>query len=220
VIALRALGLLVIAATVLPANASEVPAPVRRALRAASVEILPGRCAGVVAGSAALVVTAAHCLSDGDENLHVRLGGAVRSARLAATDEVADQVVLVLDRPLPVDPLPIARQVPIPGSILFFEGNPDRPRLQSLRLDRIDRCPSLPQLPNALFTSLRGEKGDSGAPLLDVATRVVGLVHGGARCQIATPSDHLVRLVMRVLELQTAEGRNPARSCATRESCG
>ena len=84
--------------------------------------------------------------------------------------------------------------------MLYFEGNPSRPRFQSARLDKIGRCPSLPDLPNALFTSIAGVPGDSGAPLVDVVAEVVGLVHGGARCHIATPADTLVRLVHRVLE--------------------
>ena len=35
---------------------------------------------------------------------------------------------------------------------------------------------------------------------MDVLGRVVGLVHGGVRCHIATPGDTLGRLVDRVLE--------------------
>ena len=42
--------------------------------------------------------------------------------------------------------------------------------------------------------------GDSEAPLVDVLGRVVGLVHGGVRCHIATPGDTLGKLVDRVLE--------------------
>jgi len=54
-------------------------------------------------------------------------------------------------------------------------------------------------LPNALFTTVHGVPGDSGAPLVDTAARIVGLVHGGAQCQIATPADTLARLIDRVL---------------------
>src|SRR5207237_2370176 len=96
--------------------------------------------------------------------------------------------------------LPIWRGRVVPGTVLCFEGNPSRPRFQSARLDKSGRCPSLPDLPNALFTSIAGVPGDSGAPLGAVVAEVVGLVHGGARCHIATPADTLVRLVDRVLE--------------------
>src|SRR5262249_7276229 len=69
-----------------------------------------------------------------------------------------------------------------------------RPRPQDARIDRRGRCESLPRLPDALFTSLRGEPGDSGSPLVDGAARIIGLVHGGARCQIATPATRPARL--------------------------
>jgi hypothetical protein len=94
------------------------------------------------------------------------------------------------------------RHIPIAGTVLYFHGNPDRPRWQAARLDRVGACPSLPYLPNALFTSINGTPGDSGAPLVDLLGRIVGLVHGGARCRIATPGDRLVRLIDRVLERQ------------------
>mgnify|MGYP000234512575 CR=1 FL=1 len=43
------------------------------------------------------------------------------------------------------------------------------------RLDRIDVCPSLPHLPDALFTSIQGVPGDSGAPLVaDLKTLLSG----------------------------------------------
>ena len=129
-----------------------------------------------------------------------------RAAEVVAVDEVADQAALRVAEPLGVEPLVVARRLPIPGSVLYFLGNPTRPELQSVRLDRIGNCPSLPNLHDALFTSLRGQPGDSGAPLVDGAARVVGLVHGGAQCQIATPCDRLWALVNLALERQMARG--------------
>jgi hypothetical protein len=58
----------------------------------------------------------------------------------------------------------------------------------------------LPALGSALFTTIDGVPGDSGAPIVDSAARVVGLVHGGAQCHIATPSETLRRLIADVLE--------------------
>ena len=55
-------------------------------------------------------------------------------------------------------------------------------------------------LGGALFTSIDGIPGDSGAPIVDAGARVVGLVHGGAQCHIATPSDTLRRLIADVLK--------------------
>ena len=193
-----------VVALLLAATVSGPPA-LRQALHAASVEVEPPGCAGVLTESPQVVVTARHCLHDDTEKVQVRFTtGAVRTAWVVATDEVADQAALFLVDPVPIVPLAIVRRRQIPGTVLFFEGNPDRPRFQTVRLDSIGRCPSLPDLPDALFTSIKGVPGDSGAPVVDGAAQVVGLVHGGARCQIATPADTLVRLVDGVLEQQIA----------------
>ena len=195
------LAVVALAAGAAHANPSLVPPDVGRPLHAASVELLPVGCSGVVAEDAQLVLTARHCASDVGVRLRVRFrSGVERPATVVATDTVSDQSVLLLDDPGPVAPLEVATRVPIPGSVLYFEGNPARPRPQELRLDRIGACPSLPDLPNALFTSLKGTPGDSGAPVVDRAGRIVGLVHGGARCEIVTPADHLSRLLDRVFE--------------------
>ena len=173
---------------------------VRQALHAASVIVEPSGCGGALAETPTLVVTAKHCIDKG-RDLSVRfVTGARREARLVATDAAADQVVLMLSDPVPIMPLAIVHRRQVPGTVLYFEGNPKNPRFQTVRLERIGVCPSLPDLPNALFTSLQGTPGDSGSPIVDGAARIVGLVHGGAQCQIATPSDTLARLVDRVLE--------------------
>lgn len=188
----RLLVALVLLSGIARANPVDVPAVVRLQVERASVELVPVRCGGVVVAPR-LVVTALHCVRQ--EPVRVRLRtGAERTARVEFVDEVSDQAALVLDRPVDVEPLSIARRPPIVGTVLFFAGNPDDPRWQSARLDKVDRCPSLPDLRNALFTSLRGKPGDSGSPLVDGIGRVVGLVHGGAQCAIATPGDHLARL--------------------------
>jgi S1-C subfamily serine protease len=143
----------------------------------------------------------------------VRLStGAVRTARLVGANAASDQAVLFLEEPAGVEPLPIVRRRQIPGTLLFFEGNPSHPRFQSARLDRIGRCPSLPDLPDALFTSIEGVPGDSGAPLVDGAARIVGLVHGGARCHIATPGPPLARLVDAALVRERRASARPDQS--------
>ena len=171
---------------------------VRQRVHAASVTV-GGGCSGVLTEGNDLVVTARHCVTEASA-LEVRFtNGLVRTGWVAATDKAADQAVLLLEEPVPVQPLALVRTIPISGTILYFEGNPREPRFQEAQLERIDLCPSLPGLPNALFTTIRGVPGDSGAPLVDAAARVVGLVHGGAQCQIATPANTLVRLIDRVL---------------------
>lgn len=176
-----------------------VPPAVRRALHAASVRIEPVGCSGVLAVGPDIVLTARHCVDRQAQDLEVRFTtGSTRIAAVAATDEGADQAVLLLDAPVPIDPLPLVRRRQIPGTVLYFEGNPGQPRWQRVRLDRVGRCEALPRLRDALFTSLRGAPGDSGAPLVDAAGEIVGLVHGGERCHIVTPAASLARLVARV----------------------
>src|SRR5436309_12405786 len=131
---LMALVLLLLAA---PVYGGELA--VRRALEAASVVVETTGCAGAIAGSPQIVVTAKHCLKG--DTLRVRLStGAVRTAWLVATNEASDQAVLFLERPAGVEPLPLVRRAQIPGTVLYFEGNPARPRFQSARLARIGRC--------------------------------------------------------------------------------
>jgi S1-C subfamily serine protease len=198
------LAALLLGFTVLPA-AAQVPFGIRQALAAASVELEPVGCSGVLAESRQLVLTARHCVDDRARTLRVRLStGELRTGWVVATDPVADQAVIFLEEPVRLEPLALARRRQIDGTVLYFEGNPKQPRFQEARLDRIGRCPSLPELPNALFTSINGKPGDSGAPVVDGLGRVVGLVHGGARCQIATPADTLGRLVDQVLQREPA----------------
>lgn len=180
-----------------PAGANPLPVPrgVRHTVTAATVVVLPAGCGGVVAERADLVATALHCVKR-EAALQVRLvDGTTHDARVARVYEASDQAILTLDRPAAVAPLAVARRPPIVGTVLYFAGNPDRPRWQDSRVDRIGTCESLPALPDALFTSIEGTPGDSGSPLVDGAAQVVGLVHGGARCHIATPASHLSRLL-------------------------
>jgi S1-C subfamily serine protease len=172
---------------------------VRQALHAAGVVVETTGCSGVVAEDQQIIVTARHCVRG--ESLQVRLStGSERTAWVGATSDVTDQAVLFLEQPSGVQPLELVRRRQIPGTVLYFEGNPGHPRFQSARLERLGVCPSLPNLPDALFTSIQGIPGDSGAPLVDGGARVVGLVHGGAQCHIATPSPSLARLVDEVLD--------------------
>src|SRR5262249_43648908 len=121
----------------------------------------------------------------------------------------ADRALVRLDGPAGVPALDIARRPPIDGTVVYFQGNPQRPHPQDARIDRRGRCESLPRLPDALFTSIRGTPGDSGSPLVDGAAQIVGLVHGGARCQIATPATRLARLVDRELGREVTRPATP-----------
>jgi S1-C subfamily serine protease len=188
------IGLLVAAAGPLAAQERTV----RRLLADATVRLASG-CTGAIAERSQLIVTAYHCVTDRG-SVGARLAtGEERTAWVVATDQVADQAVLFLEESSEVTPLRIGRRREIPGAVLYFAGHPDRVAFQSARLDRIGVCPSLPGLPNALFTSIKGTPGDSGAALVNAAGDLVGLVHGGARCEIATPADTLLALVQRVL---------------------
>lgn len=160
----------------------------RERVRAASV-LLPARaCTGVVVGSARVVATAAHCLVPGRRNTPVTFSDGTRtSATVAHIDVDRDVALLVTDAPASVAPLTLARSMPRSGAELLFLGRPDRARARTTSVTRLGPCPSLPKLPAAAFTTLSAVPGDSGAPLVDAAGRVVALVHGGARCHIAVP---------------------------------
>ena len=217
-----ALAVLLLAGTV-HANPPPVPLGVRKALAAATVVVLPSHCTGAVVEMPWLVATAKHCIDDG-VRLRVRVAGVEQAAELVDEDAEADQVLLALSSDAPVAPLGLVRRLPIVGTVLYFHGNPERPRWQAARLDRIGPCPDLPGLPRALHTSIDGRPGDSGAPLIDLAGQIVGLVHGGVRCRIATPGDRLARLVDRALQRQHArDASNPliaSGGSASPTSCG
>ena len=85
---------------------------VRQRVHAASV-IVGGGCSGALAEGPDLVVTARHCVV-GRDALEVRfMNGAVRTGFVAATDDVADQAVLLLEEPITIAPLTVARTIPI-----------------------------------------------------------------------------------------------------------
>jgi S1-C subfamily serine protease len=182
----------------MPAVAARPP-EVERALLAASVLVGSG-CSGVLVDGPDLVMTAEHCVAGGATHTLRFSDGSRRTGWVAGVDHAADQALLLLEEPVALRPLALVRQPPIAGTVVYFVGNPSRARLQEAKLDRTGRCPSLPSLPNALFTTIDGVPGDSGAPIVDSAARVVGLVHGGAQCHIATPSDTLRRLIADVLK--------------------
>ncbi len=192
------LGALVLLACV-ATPAAAVPDGLERSLLAASVLVGAG-CSGVLVDGPDLVLTAEHCVAGG-ATYDLRFSdGSRRTGWVAGVDHDADQALLLLEEPVAVKPLALVPKPPIAGTVLFFAGNPDHPRFQEAKLERTGRCPSLPALGDALFTTINGIPGDSGAPIVDAATRVVGLVHGGAQCHIATPSETLRRLIADVLK--------------------
>jgi S1-C subfamily serine protease len=198
-------GVLALSIGVAAARANPLPIPLGIRLRMwdTTVVVLPSRCTGVIVGAPWLVATAKHCI-DAGVRLRVRVGKVEQDAELIEEDEEADQVLLALSSEPNVRPLGVVRRLPIVGTVLYFSGNRQRPRWQAARLDRIGPCPNLPFLRRALHTSINGKPGDSGAPLVDGGGEVVGLVHGGAGCRIATPGDRLARLVDRALLRQHA----------------
>ncbi|MCP3142871.1 S1 family peptidase [Pyxidicoccus xibeiensis] len=178
-------------------------------VEAATVTLDAGHCAGVVVEDGRHALTAAHCVRPAQRRVEVSF---LDGQRLAGTyvdvDRGRDVAVIRLDERAPVRPLDVADALPAPGDGLVFAGRNDRPgEPQEAMVERLGPCPSLPGVPAALFTTMRGEPGDSGAPLVDLQMRVVGLVHGGAACRIATPTNGLG---MRVQEL-SGQGPRMAR---------
>ena len=174
------------------------PAAVEQALLAATVLVGSG-CSGVLVDGPDVVLTAEHCVTGSATHALRFSDGAQRTGWVAGVDHDADQALLLLEEPVTLAPLVLSRQQPIVGTVLYFAGNPRSPRFQEAKLERTGRCPSLPGLGSALFTTIAGVPGDSGAPIVDAGSRVVGLVHGGAQCHIATPSETLRRLIADVL---------------------
>ena len=177
-----------------------VPAGFRERLLAATVLLDGGSCSGVLVDGPDLVLTAKHCVTGGATHALRFSNGAERTGWVAGVDDDADQALLLLEEPVTLSPLQVAKQPAIAGTVLYFAGNPRNPRFQEAKLDHTGRCPSLPNIDTSLFTTIDGIPGDSGAPLVDSATHVVGLVHGGAQCHIATPSATLQRLIADVLK--------------------
>jgi hypothetical protein len=177
-------------------------------LRDATVTLFPGHCAGVVVADGHHALTAAHCIDvpPGERQPVVLRNGRMLSGVVKVVDPMRDLAVIRFDEAAPVRPLPVATVMPAPGEGLLFFGRTDRPNVpQEVELKRLGRCPSLPGVPQALFTSLDGEKGDSGAPVVDRQLQVVSLVHGGAACSIATPTADMVP----VLDTLVAELARP-----------
>ncbi len=169
-----------------------------RALKDATVTLFPGHCAGVVVADGRHALTAAHCIdvAPGERQPVVLRTGQMLSGVVKIVDAVRDVAVIRFDEAAPVHPLAVATSLPIPGAGLLFAGRNDRPiEPQEVELERLGRCPSLPGVPQALFTSLHGEKGDSGAPVVDHKLQVVGLVHGGAACSVAAPTAEIVPML-------------------------
>jgi S1-C subfamily serine protease len=161
---------------------------VQRVVDEATIVLLPARCAGVIVGDRHTAITAAHCLGN-ERFVDVRLfdGKEVR-ATIERVDREIDVAVLHFDDDASVRPLTLASRMPSPGEALYFGGRADRRGSdQVFAVVNVGRCPSLPQVEEAIFTNLRARKGDSGAPLVNKHLEIVGLVHGGAGCNIAAP---------------------------------
>ena len=184
-----ALGVLTLAACEGGAPREDTPPDVED-VAAATVTLDAGHCAGVVVEDGRHALTAAHCVQPQETRVDLSF---MNGQRLGGTyvhvDRGRDVAVIRLDARAPVRALDVADGLPAPGDPLIFTGRHDRPGdEQEALLERLGRCPSLPEVPAALFTTMRGRPGDSGAPLVDSQMRVVGLVHGGAQCRIATPT--------------------------------
>jgi len=168
---------------------------VERSRVAAVTVMLPLRsCAGSIAGGRTQVLTAAHCIPEGVEELDVVFRGRNLRAMVALIDRTRDTALLALDEELDVQPLELSVDLPKRGDRVLFVGRTDRPsKTQIAHVVKLGRCPSLPGVSDAVFTDLDAKPGDSGAPIVDSKLRIVGVIHGGASCHIAAPTATLAR---------------------------
>ncbi|MBI5549283.1 MAG: trypsin-like peptidase domain-containing protein [Deltaproteobacteria bacterium] len=193
----RASALVAVLAVATCCAASPLPVA-EKALRRATID-LGGYCAGVVV-SATEILTAAHCVRSTGELVTVTYAtGDHDAGHVVSADRASDLAIVRLAIPAPVEPLSIRDGVPAAGETVFFTGRNDFGHpFEEAVIERLGRCPSLPRVPNALFTSIFARPGDSGAPIIDEHLRIVGLVHGGARCHIAAPTAKALGLLAAV----------------------
>lgn len=182
------------------AAVNEVPAAedaMQERIARSTVTVLPSRCAGVVVEDGWHVATVDHCVQ-GERATVVLDGGQRAAGEVVLRDRARDHVLLRIDTE--AEPLPLAPDLPEVGEELHFVGRSWRPTPpQEVRVERIAPCPSLPGArEGAIFSTLDAAPGDSGTPLVDGDGAVTGLVHGGARCEIATPAAPLKRAFVRV----------------------
>jgi len=169
-------------------NSAPVFVDAQASVDQATILITPGICAGVIVGDVRHAITAAHCLSQKTEIVVETHDGERRVATVVQLDRGLDVALLRFDRDVDVEPLSIATRFPRLGDALYFGGRADRRGSnQIFAVVRVGPCPSLPSVANAIFTNLRAKPGDSGAPMVNKQLEVVGLVHGGASCNIAAP---------------------------------
>lgn len=199
-----------LASLILVASLALTTSPLEQRLEEASVTLRPGSCAGVVAGDRMHVVTAAHCIAQRTGTIPIAFhSGEAGTATPEAVMPDQDVAILRLDKPAPVRALELSPGLPSPGTEVYFRGQLAHGHaLQTAVVARLAPCPSLPRVPAALHTTIRGEPGDSGAPLIDAQLRVVGLVHGGAMCSIAAPAAPAAP-VLATLELEGAQCVGP-----------
>ncbi|MGC4118682.1 MAG: serine protease [Myxococcales bacterium] len=192
-----------------------------RQLRQATVS-LEGFCAGVVVGDTE-VLTAAHCIDELGQSIRIHYAtGATGQGVAVAVDRASDLAVLRLAGRAPVKPLSLRASPAKVGETVLFTGRNDfRHPLQRAEVERFGRCPSLPKVPRALFTTIHAIPGDSGSPLVDGDFRIVGLVHGGARCHIAAPTEGAPTLLARAKKAAIGVRPNAAarRISRQRPSC-
>lgn len=171
-----------------PVPSADLEVEAEAALREASLTLVPPNCGGVVI-SAGFGLTAAHCIAEGETTRAAVLSTGEVVPVLVEVDRPRDIALLAFDEPVDVTPLDVADTMPNIGDLLFFLGRADDEdaALQTAQVLDIGACPTIPGVDNAIFTDLEAIPGDSGTPLLNEDLEVVGLVHGGAECEIAAP---------------------------------
>jgi len=167
----------------------------------------------IVSGNPALIVTAAHAVSDGVERILVKLPDQrIASATLVGDDEAADIALLKIDVPLAQPPAPGRSSSLRPGDWVLAVGEPyglNRSVVAGI-VGGKDR--HFAEDFDLLFiqTDVALNPGNSGGPLLDVNGKVVGM---NTRTVVSTLGSNglslsiPIEIVMQVVEELRASGQ-------------
>lgn len=137
--------------------------------------------AGFLVSTNRHVATALHVVDLGRPVLVTLFDGTTRRARVVATDGEEDLAILELDEGASTAPLPLARDVPVPGQPVLAIGHPLATAIMPTRLTGMLTWSASVGVvsaatPHLVQTDTALNSGNSGGPLLSCRGEVLGVV--------------------------------------------